>query len=48
MENVLFGVQMCIETSIFSEFCAICYSDHPEITPGLDNSLMKMAFDADL
>ena len=35
MENVLFGVQLCIKTSIFNEKSDFCYSDHPEITPGL-------------
>ena len=36
MENVLFGVQLCIKISIFNEKSDFCYSDHPEITPGLN------------
>ena len=35
MENVVFGVQLCIKMSIFNEKSDFCYSDHPEITPGL-------------
>ena len=35
MENVIFGVQLCIKMSIFNEKSDFCYSDHPEITPGL-------------
>ena len=35
MEHIFFGVQLCINISIFKEKLAFCYSDHPEITPGL-------------
>ena len=35
MEHIFFGVQLCIKISIFNEKSDFCYSDHPEITPGL-------------
>ena len=38
MENVVFGVQLCIKISIFNEKSDFCYSDHPEITPGLHDA----------
>ena len=36
MENVVFGVQLCIKSSIFNEKSDFCYSDHP----GLGTSLL--------
>ena len=38
MEHIFFGVQLCIEISIFSEFCEICYIYHPALATGLTDA----------
>ena len=40
MEHIFFGVQLCIEISIFIESCEICYIYHPALATGLQDPML--------